>query len=117
MSETEWLALAAHLARCAPDEVMAFRVRDDGGMIVVIQPGPKYIYTPEQVEAAKAEMRPKPPAAPQPPPPEPPPTAEAPAAGDARRSDPEPPPAEPSQRSEDPASSAGPPPRARRRNF
>ncbi len=103
MSEKEWLALAAYLARCAPDEVMVFRVRDDGGMIVVIQPGPKYIFTPEQVETAKAEMT-KPPAAPQPPPPEPPPTAEPPAAGDARRSDPEPPPPEPA-------------PRGRRRNF
>ncbi len=109
MSEKEWLSLAAYLARCAPDEVMVFRVRDDGGMIVVIQPGPKYVYTPEQVEAAKAEMRPKPskrsedaasPAAPPPP---------APAE--------QPPPAEPSQRSEDPVSSAGPPPRVRRRNF
>ncbi len=108
MSEKEWLSLAAYLARCAPDEVMVFRVRDDGGMIVVIQPGPKYVYTPEQVEAAKAEMRPKPskrsedaasPAAPPPAPAE------------------QPPPAEPSQRSEDPVSSAGPPPRVRRRNF
>ena len=46
--------LAARLAGCAPAAVLACRRRPDGALVVVVWPGPKYVFEQALVEVAAA---------------------------------------------------------------
>lgn len=49
------LYLAAALAGVRPEEVLSFADRGDT-FAVVVQPGPKYVFTREEVEKKRAEL-------------------------------------------------------------
>lgn len=44
----ELIQIAAKLAGCAVDQILAFGVREiDGALVVVVSPGPKYVFGEE----------------------------------------------------------------------
>jgi hypothetical protein len=49
------LILAAALAGVEPDQVLAYKDRGES-FAVVVQPGPKYVFTRGQAEAKRAEL-------------------------------------------------------------
>jgi hypothetical protein len=73
--DPELVNLAAKLTNSAPDQIMAAAWRDDA-LVVVIQPGPKYIFTAQQIADAVPGTLLRAPLAPMPP--EPAPEHEAP---------------------------------------
>jgi hypothetical protein len=64
----ELKTLAAHLTKAPPHDVIAVRFRDDGSISVVINPGKKLYFTPEQIARATAELSQPAPGAAAPPP-------------------------------------------------
>ncbi len=44
--------VAARLENVALEDILKARVQDDGRLVVVVHPGPKHVYTAEQVNAA-----------------------------------------------------------------
>jgi hypothetical protein len=65
--QVELKTLAAHLAKVPPADVLVVRFRADGFISIVINPGKKLYFTPEQIARATAQLQAKPaPAAPPP---------------------------------------------------
>lgn len=48
--------VACRLAGCEAGGLLIVRWREDGALVVIVQSGQKYVYTPEQVEAARAAL-------------------------------------------------------------
>jgi hypothetical protein len=51
------IALAGRLAGVEPGQVLAAAMRPDGALVVVVAPGPKYVFGPEQVAEAMSAAR------------------------------------------------------------
>jgi len=58
--DQDLLAIAAKLAGCTPADIMSLRLTPDGALVVVVQPGPKYTYTADQVRVVRAQLAPMP---------------------------------------------------------
>jgi hypothetical protein len=57
--DPELVNVACHLAGCQPEQLLAVAQRDDT-LVVVVQPGPKYVYSAEQIAQAVKEMHHRP---------------------------------------------------------
>jgi hypothetical protein len=53
--DPELITLACHMAHCAPADLMAVAWHDDGSLAVVVQPGPKHIFTAQQIFEARLD--------------------------------------------------------------
>lgn len=49
--------IAAFLSGCPREKMLVCRLRDDGALVVVIESGQKFVYTPDQI-AALAKVSP-----------------------------------------------------------
>jgi hypothetical protein len=57
--DPELVNLACHLAGCQPEDLMVARQQDDT-LVVVVQPGPKHVYSAEQIAKAAKELHRRP---------------------------------------------------------
>ena len=57
LSQEALTALAAELAQADPAEIIKVRAAGDDTLVVIINPGPKFIYTARQVAEAAERLR------------------------------------------------------------